>query len=259
MLSKIKSLFQSKSGDTFIGLIDEDGVGKGSSKDQCTMTFSFCAYINNDGILLENEAVIHKEIPNFDYNIKGLEPLTIVEIRGNQISYHGQNRINLSSVVKTGVHNEKLKKVLEKRLKPVIFESDFFGVFILDRAPNWFEVKAKWIDNEIDLLLSGTLDDLPELELQAITLFNKQNEWDQKFRNKITSDLLELKNESWIEEDENPLTEIEFQGRIKLENLQIHNNGDFQAWYSDGDIFWGHSISLDGNLNGQLDDAGLQG
>ena len=68
MLSKIKSLFQSKSGDTFIGLIDEDGVGKGSSKDQCTMTFSFCAYINNDGILLENEAVIHKEIPNFDYN-----------------------------------------------------------------------------------------------------------------------------------------------------------------------------------------------
>lgn len=259
MLAKIKSLFRGKSGETFIGLIDEDGVAKGSSRDQFVMTFSFCAYIDSNGELQEKEAVLHKVIPNFDYKVKGLDPLTIIEVKGEQISYHGQNRINLSAIVKTDLDHSELKEIRDKRLKPVTFVSKFFGTFLLDRGANWFEIKAEWLNKEIDLLLSGSLDDLPELELQAITLFNKQNEWDQKFRKKIANDLLQLKNESWIEEDENPLTEIEFQGRINLENLQIYENGDFQAWYSDGDIFWGHSISLDGNLNGRLDDAGLQG
>lgn len=259
MLSKIKSAFKKKKGDTFIGLIDEDAVGKASFKDEYSMTFSLCAYTKNDEPLQEEEAVVHKIIPNFDYTIKGLEPLTIVELVGEQISYHGQNRINLSSIIKTKTSHPELQKVLEKRLVPVIFESEFFGNFLFDRRSNWFELKSTWLNAEIELFLSGDLSVIPELEKQAIHLFKEQSEWDLKFTNKIAKDLLALKNESWIEENEKPLTEEEFKGKIKLENLVIHNDGDFEAWYNDGDTFWGHSISLDGNLDGSLNEAGIHG
>lgn len=223
------------------------------------MTFSLCAYIKNESSIIEEEVVVHKKIPNFDYSIEGLEPLTMVELTGEQVVYHGQNRINLLSVINTKIHHSELQKILEERLTPVEFKSKFFGNFTLDRRVNWFETKTRWMDTEIVLFLSGDLNEVSELESQAVQLFERQTEWDLRFRNKITEDLLALKNECWIDENENPLTEQEFQEKISLESLIIHKNGDFEAWYNDGDTFWGHAISVDGNLDGQLNEAGIHG
>lgn len=259
MLSRIKSVLKKNKGDTFIGLIDENAVGKALFKEEYSMTFRLCAFIKNNEHLQEKEVVVYKRIPNFEYIIKGLEPLTIVEFTGEQISYHGQNRINLSSIIKTKTSHPELQKVLEKRLEPIIFKSEFFGNFLLDRRSNWFESKSMWLNEEIELFLSGDLSDIPELEKQAIQLFKEQSQWDLKFRNKIAKDLLTLRNENWIEEKENLLTEEEFIGKIKLENLVIHNEGDFEASYNDGDTFWGHCISIDGNLDGTLNEASIQG
>ena len=32
-----------------------------------------------------------------------------------------------------------------------------------------------------------------------------------------------------------------------------------EFFFDDGDTFWGHSITLDGNINGTLDEAGIAG
>ncbi|WP_299556949.1 DUF2262 domain-containing protein [Seonamhaeicola sp.] len=259
MISKIKSLFQPTKGDSFIGLIDEDGVGKSSFEGECSMTFGLCAYIKNNNPVETKEAVVHRKIPNMDYTIKGLEPLTIVEFRGEQIDYHGQNRINLLSIVKTESSNAVLEEILQKRLEPVEFKSEVFGSFILDRRSHWFETKAQWKNQQIELFLSGTLADIRGLESTAIKLFIESDKWDEKIKKKIASDLLSLKNESWIDENESPLSEKEFLSKITLESIVIHDEEDFEFWFNDGDIFWGHTISVEGNLNGHLDKAGIHG
>lgn len=259
MIAKIKSVFQKKQGDTYIGLVDEDGLTKGSSKNEYSMSFSLCAYSKNNGPLEEKEAVVHKIIPSYDFSIEGLEPLTIVELTGEQISYHGQDRIRLISVNKTKTTHPELQKVLQKRLEPVTYKSEFFGTFLLDRRAGWFEAEAKWLGTEIELFLSGDLGDIPDLEAQAIQLFEKQAEWDSKIRARITQDLLRLKNDTWLDEDEDPLSEQEFQEKIQLDNFVVYKDGDFAAWYNDGDTFWGHSISVDGNLDGRLTEVGIHG
>jgi hypothetical protein len=259
MISKLKSLFNQSNGDTFIGLIDEGGVGKYSSENKCFMTFSLCAYIKNDNSIETREAIVHRKIPNMNFAIKGLEPLSIVEFKGEQLDYHSQNRINLLSVNKTNTTNPKLEKILQKRLEPVEFKSEYFGTFILDRGSNWFEIKTEWNNHQIELSLSGSLADIPDLESTALKLFNESDKWTEKVRKKISSDLLSLKNESWIDENESPLSETEFLSKLTLESIIIHEEENFAFWFNDGDTFWGHSISLDGNINGQLDRAGIHG
>lgn len=257
--SKLKSIFSKSNHDTFIGLIDEDGVTKSSFEDECSMSFSFVAYIKNEGEVTEKEVVIHKEIPSIDHTIKGLEPLTIVKINGDQKLYHGQNRINLKSVLKTNIKHEGLTDILTNRLKPVTYESSVLGTFNLDRRANWFERKFLWNENEIDLCLSCEIDEIQELENVAIQVCNNPTDWEGKLKSKISEELLQLKNESWLDENESPISESEFLSRIFLENLTIHENGDFEAWFNDGDTFWGHSINVSANINGTIEDCGIHG
>mgnify|MGYP000913203637 FL=1 len=60
--------------------------------------------------------------------------------------------------------------------------------------------------------------------------------------------LLDVKNSSWLEENELDLTENEFRKRLTLESITVMDLGDIEFWFNDGDLFWGHSILVSGNL-----------
>lgn len=245
--------------DSFIGLMNEDGAVKSSMGDECTMIFTLCAYTKNGQALIEEEVVVRKSIPDFDYSTAGLEPLTIVEFTGEIESSNGKNKVNIQSVVKTRATHPQLEEVLKRRIEPVIFESAYFGKFILNRGLAWYENTVKWQNREVYLYLNVEQYNVNEIESQALQLFDKQSEWDRRFKDKIVEDLLELKNDSWLAEEEKPLTEKEFIEKVELQSVTMDGDGDFEVWFHDGDIFWGHSICLDGNLDGQLHEAGIQG
>ncbi|MBD0400596.1 DUF2262 domain-containing protein [Flammeovirga sp. EKP202] len=78
-------------------------------------------------------------------------------------------------------------------------------------------------------------------------------------KSKISEELLSLKNESWLDENGLPITESDFLSRISLENITIHEDGEFEAWFNDGDAFWGHSINVRANINGTIDYCEIQG
>ncbi|WP_343632913.1 DUF2262 domain-containing protein [Fluviicola sp.] len=64
--------------------------------------------------------------------------------------------------------------------------------------------------------------------------------------------LLELKNESWLDEDENELTQQDFTERlIQVETITYNTDGSLTIWFDDNDLFWGHGIAveLDEHLN----------
>jgi len=42
---------------------------------------------------------------------------------------------------------------------------------------------------------------------------------------------------------------------MTIEAISLYPNGDFAMYFLDGDLFWGHSISVTGNVNGVLEDA----
>lgn len=46
---------------------------------------------------------------------------------------------------------------------------------------------------------------------------------------------------------------------MKLEAITVRPNGEFEFWHDDGDLFWGHSILISGDLNHGLEDADIPG
>lgn len=59
------------------------------------------------------------------------------------------------------------------------------------------------------------------------------------------SQLLTLKNDSWLQEDEMPLTEEQFAQKIIFDGIYAFSDGSFEVFFLDNDIFWGHHISVD--------------
>ncbi|CAM5491920.1 hypothetical protein BSAF29S_02503 [Bacillus safensis subsp. safensis] len=59
-------------------------------------------------------------------------------------------------------------------------------------------------------------------------------------------------------EEQEELTMNQFISRISLESLHVYPEGEFEVYYHDGDLFWGHVIIVKGNINGTFHDAHIQ-
>lgn len=70
---------------------------------------------------------------------------------------------------------------------------------------------------------------------------------------------MKLKNENWLEENEELVTAELFKKRMRLEKIAVYPNGEFEFWYDDGGLFWGHTILISGNLNEGPTNADIPG
>ena len=57
-------------------------------------------------------------------------------------------------------------------------------------------------------------------------------------------DLLVLKNESWLEDGEDPLDPQSFKSRMTLTSAVVSADGEICLYHDDGDLFWGHTIQV---------------
>jgi hypothetical protein len=93
----------------------------------------------------------------------------------------------------------------------------------------------------------------------AESLFNDQDARNRRARDYAADRLLELKNDSWLDEDEVEISRAEFISRMQIASISINQNGDFHLWYEDGGLFFGHLILVSGNLERGLSDTGIHG
>ena len=114
--------------------------------------------------------------------------------------------------------------------------------------------EAEWLGAKCNVSVDH-LDDLPV----AHALWSDQQSWTAKAVNLAVSQLLELKNDTWLGEDEKPLSAVEFGQRLKMESITVGRQGAFELWFDDGDLFWGHSITLKGSLSRGLTHADIAG
>ena len=75
----------------------------------------------------------------------------------------------------------------------------------------------------------------------------------------ICHELLETKNEDWLEEGEKEVSEKDFMKRLTLEDINFFDDSSAELYFNDGDLFWGHSIVIDLSADYQLDDIKLAG
>ena len=176
----------------------------------------------------------------------------------------------LLEVLETLETEPRLEPIRQAYLTPVTLEDAAFPgvVFELERQFDWFNASLDWLGEECSVSLEID-DDNSDTANAALTAFKqlyaKLPEWDAKFRAFAAAELTENANDWQADAAENeekeyqPLTEAEFARRISISEFNMNPDGDFTAYYDDDDLFWGHVILVEGNINGEISDAYIAG
>jgi hypothetical protein len=89
-------------------------------------------------------------------------------------------------------------------------------------------------------------------------LFNFLKENELAIRAKITDEMIDLYNKTW--RTGNTVTKDDFIKRIALEFISFFGtDGDAELFYSDDDLFAGHTITTFLKINGEITEPSLAG
>ncbi|UKN03461.1 DUF2262 domain-containing protein [Paracrocinitomix mangrovi] len=256
-----KSLFKPK-GSIFEGLVDESGTGGVLDKgDTWTLFFSVLAYSENDSDLIEEKITVHKTTTQEKAKklMNQIEPLSLLKFSGEIVQEKNRRKLIMNDLIDSNWKNEKFTSFIADRIKPVHFESSLFGQLTLERAYDWFSGTGTWCEHKVGINYSSQEHNAAKVEEFAKTVVSDQTEWSKKINSGIIKDLLNLKNTSWLEDDEPTISEQDFLDKISLETITFYDDGSFEFWYNDGDLFWGHSIQVDGSINDGIDRATIVG
>jgi len=83
--------------------------------------------------------------------------------------------------------------------------------------------------------------------------------WNQRVYECAVRDLLDLKNDVWLQDGESVVTTDRFRSLLKLQDIVVKKDGKIEFWFDDGDLFWGHAICVKGSLADGMISAVLEG
>lgn len=154
----------------------------------------------------------------------------------------------------------ELKAVLAEQKKTVTFEAEGMK-FTLNRQVDWFETEVNWLNATISLVFDAG-ENHEACAARAKQLLAAAADWDRRVREYAAKELTGLAND-WAEELEaggsQEISPKQFAERLELESIEVRASGGFQFWFGDGDLFYGHSVWVSGDLEGGPDDAAMEG
>lgn len=157
--------------------------------------------------------------------------------------------------------DERLNEIKEAYLTPVTLSHDKLGDFDLNRQFSCFEGNILWGEEEIEVLLEIDTEDKETwhkaLENLAFIIEN-QEKLDKEWREFSARELTELAND-WAEEEIPLITEEAFAKRLEISSITIDEEGDYTIYYNDDDMFYGHSIEINGNTEKGVKSANMVG
>ena len=196
----------------------------------------------------------------------------IYRIKGYLEKAENPKKIYLSEVTSGKEKNEFFYNLLTEYNKEVSVNSDILGKLILDKTYGWYEGNADWCGSEtsFSIILESPDDDITEILSLVEDFYRNQSEWNRKLREFSASQLTELANDwladEYYEEDDEEtepvqeITEKDFANRISISGISFYTDGNFEVFYDDDDMFWGHSILIDGNIKtGKLESSHIAG
>jgi len=136
------------------------------------------------------------------------------------------------------------------------FKSKVLGTFRYEKEFNWWTAKFELEKGHRINLHINDQEDIGEVvsAVEKRLLQLKKNE--PSLREYAAKKLLKLANE-WAEGKK--VTKEDFVARMRLEAVEFYNDLSTGLYYGDGDLFWGHTITVDLNKDGKCTRAEFQG
>ncbi len=151
----------------------------------------------------------------------------------------------------------QLAPILKEQTREVTIEHERLGTFVLDRSLNSLRGNIEWLGETIRVSLDNDADAHHQLNVLA-RLIDDDAKWDRRIRAFAAEELTELKNDSWLEDDEEEWSEANFAKQLTLQAITFTEE-DFTFWFDDGDLFWGHAIYVSNTIEDGPYDANIGG
>lgn len=228
-----------------LGLVDAGGKGGWPEEGgQWTFSFTLQCWKVPPGPLKTKPLSVERTTSReqFDLLWERVDAYAVVRIRARVVeeSVIGNAQAQLAEFFGLDSSDPELNQAAADLQKPVVHRDRQFGDFTLDRRINWWTAETKWSGTVVDLNLSlddsGKLD--PALQI-ARALWKDQKKWTKRIEDYAVQELLPLKNESWLGEDEVELTADQFKKRMTLESVTVGPGGTFDFWHDDGVTYSG--------------------
>ena len=246
------------------GLVDASGsAGARGNTDLWNLIIHLAAWRDSSGIVQREEMRV--EIPVSEVGLsRQMAAIKAYSLLGLRLRFadhpNGRKQASGSTLTLRGLQDEGLSQLAVELQKPVVISDSSLGEFTLDRSLDWFRGEATWAGKQIRLDLSaGKSHDADQCLQVAKTLWGDQSSWAAKVADYAVEQLLERKNDTWLDEGESPVTPESFKSRMVLESVTVYPDGEFEFWHDDGDLFWGHSIQVSGSLSEGLTDVDTPG
>lgn len=175
------------------------------------------------------------------------------------------NRYMLVEILEEGIKNVWLEELQKYYAQPVTIENEL-GIFELDREFSWFDGEVD--KNGISIFSYMETDEengnTAETAMRtAEDFFADFEEQDKKYRLFAARQLTGLAND-WLEEDDSEdepdeITKDMFAERIEIREITFCAGGELTLYYSDDDMFGGHSIEIMVNASGEPESANIAG
>jgi hypothetical protein len=249
------------------GLVSPSGAWSSNPRsllDHWSFLFSIDAWTDAEGTVHRDKMTIRKvvdadELQRLEGMVKA-ESIVSIALHIGHLQGFDCRQGALVEILDSKVEDEDLKQFADELAIPVTVESKNLGRLTLDRRVGWFEGEARWGLRKIRLSLSPENTSTPSAVIaRAEELWGQRKILARPACEVAAAKLLEVKNGSWLNEGELPMSEAQFMRKMKLESITVEEDGSFDFWFEDGDIFWGHSIEVRGDQERGFFDAGFHG
>ena len=198
--------------------------------------------------------------PQTIYRVKIRKSLPYVNKYSETLFEYGEYFM-LDEVLERDCHHLELEEILKEYQKEVIIRPDGCHDLLLDKALGLFSGSMIWNGKECSLHLDADDDEAITADEAIDTLqklLNHSQEWEEKIRLYAAEYLTDIAND-WSEDIKVELSVEEFNKRMRLDNISVMTEGDFEFFFNDDGMIGGHDIVVSGNIDKGLDDANIIG
>jgi hypothetical protein len=191
---------------------------------------------------------VHAEVDRteFEARMKSIAPYEVHEL----VVRTSESGVEIMRILGRNDTDDELRSAADSLRQPHCLQDPDFGTLVLDRSVNWFTATIPWQGQTVELYVEpDERGDFTSAFETARALFHAQAIWTARFEDRAVVSLLTVKNESWLEDGDAPVTEREFRSRIRLASIKVSESGRFECDFEDGELFWGHAIVVRGTLS----------
>lgn len=197
-----------------------------------------------------------------DKSMASIQPYTVIRARVRLLAPR-PNALLSAEVLDVRNRNDsdaEFRALASRQQVPIILAHPLFGQVAFDRGRNSFRATLALAGKSVEVSIDAD-DEAPDpTSLSNAERFWKDHAvWDHRLREFAAAQLIDLKNDTWLQDDEESLSEAEFINRLTPNSIAFEPPDRFTIYYDDGALFWGHDIEIRGTLSNGPQSADIVG